>query len=63
MAAALHSYFSTACQHGRHGDCRLTCKWCDEPCRCACHEPDRDIGRNNIRGDVTPDPAGGLPGN
>lgn len=30
-------YFSTYCIHGLHGDCRLTCKTCQLPCRCECH--------------------------
>ncbi len=29
-----HSYVSTACYHGRHERCRLTCKFCPAPCRC-----------------------------
>lgn len=32
-----HQYLSTACLHGRHDDCRLTCKWCPAPCLCDCH--------------------------
>lgn len=34
-----HAYLSTACVHGRHGDCRLTCKFCPAGCRCVCHQP------------------------
>ena len=30
-----HNYISTYCQHGRHDDCRLTCKCCDAPCLCS----------------------------
>ena len=35
-----HWYVSTYCVDNRHGDCRLTCKCCGEPCQCAicCHE-------------------------
>ena len=32
-----HEYVSTACQHDLHDRCRLTCKFCSAPCRCACH--------------------------
>jgi hypothetical protein len=32
-----HAYVSTACQHERHGECRLTCKFCPAVCGCACH--------------------------
>lgn len=34
-----HLYVSTYCQHGQHGDCRLTCKICSAPCLCPCHRP------------------------
>lgn len=30
-------YLSTACLHGKHGECRLVCKYCKAPCRCNCH--------------------------
>ena len=33
-----HAYYSTACHHGRHTDCRATCKFCDEGCICNCHK-------------------------
>lgn len=32
-----HDYLSTACLHGLHDRCRLTCKFCDVRCRCSCH--------------------------
>lgn len=32
-----HSYVSTACEHGLHGRCRRTCKFCDSSCICLCH--------------------------
>ena len=32
-----HDYLSTACLHELHGRCRLTCKFCQIPCRCPCH--------------------------
>lgn len=34
-----HVYTSTACQHDRHGECRLQCKFCEVPCDCFCHDP------------------------
>lgn len=33
-----HRYFSTACLHERHDDCRMVCKFCPSPCRCDCHD-------------------------
>lgn len=33
-----HWYVSTACQHGRHGECRLVCKFCPAPCRDPWHQ-------------------------
>jgi hypothetical protein len=35
--ATVHDYLSTACFHGLHDRCRLTCKFCAVPCRCPCH--------------------------
>ena len=35
---SIHVYTSTACQHEFHGECRITCKFCDTPCICPCHE-------------------------
>lgn len=32
-----HFYISTACGHGKHAECRLSCKFCATPCRCDCH--------------------------
>lgn len=32
-----HKYLSTACYHGKHTSCRLTCKYCEAPCICECH--------------------------
>lgn len=32
-----HDYLSTACLHLIHNRCRLTCKFCKEPCKCPCH--------------------------
>lgn len=31
-------YWSTYCMHGLHDACRLTCKTCEAPCRCPCHD-------------------------
>jgi hypothetical protein len=36
LAQVAH-YYSTACLHQLHDQCRLTCKTCGDPCRCACH--------------------------
>jgi hypothetical protein len=33
----LHPYTSTACMHGLHARCRLSCKFCGAPCMCECH--------------------------
>lgn len=33
-----HRYISTACLHGRHGECRLQCKFCEARCECECHK-------------------------
>lgn len=41
-----HTYVSTACWHQMHHTCRQTCKHCDEPCRCECHQGDPDVGEN-----------------
>ncbi len=46
-----HDYLSTACLHDRHDHCKATvgttgpkkpgvCKFCEAPCRCACHKQD-----------------------
>ena len=35
---AEHIYLSTYCVHGNHEACRLTCKTCEQPCVCGCHE-------------------------
>lgn len=32
-----HIYISTACQHDRCDECRLTCKFCPAECLCRCH--------------------------
>lgn len=31
-----HAYLSTACLHGLHARCRLTCKFCGVMCSCGC---------------------------
>lgn len=33
----VHLYTSTACVHGLHSRCRLSCKFCLVPCLCPCH--------------------------
>lgn len=35
--AAPHDYLSTACYHDLHDQCRKTCKFCFEKCKCPCH--------------------------
>lgn len=32
-----HIYVSTACQHDLHDRCRMTCKFCNDVCKCDCH--------------------------
>ena len=34
-------YTSTYCQHEAHDACRLVCKTCEAPCRCACHKDEQ----------------------
>lgn len=43
VETALHRYYSTACQHGIHVECRRSCKWCEAPCQCACHGAEPDV--------------------
>jgi hypothetical protein len=33
-----HFYVSTACQHRRHNECRMVCKFCPSKCLCPCHK-------------------------
>lgn len=35
--AGTHSYLSTACHHGLHARCRVSCKFCSTLCECRCH--------------------------
>lgn len=38
--SGVHRYVSTACLHGQHGECRLTCKFCKALCGCPdCRHP------------------------
>lgn len=30
-------YYSSACLHREHGECRRVCRWCGDECACACH--------------------------
>lgn len=39
LGGGTHFYVSTACQHGLHARCRLTCKFCTVPCACPCGHP------------------------
>lgn len=39
-------YFSTACLHLKHGECRGTCKFCSRPCGCECHRSPAPAGRS-----------------
>ena len=43
MEDGRHRYWSPACVHGEHDDCRLACKTCDVPCLCYCHLDDSDV--------------------
>lgn len=35
-----HHYISTACQHGKHQECRKLCKFCGAKCACGCEHPE-----------------------
>lgn len=37
-------YYSTACLHLKHGECRGTCKFCRRPCGCECHKTPAPAG-------------------
>ena len=37
-----HEYVSTACLHGIHSRCALTCKFCGSPCQCGCEHSSGD---------------------
>jgi len=54
VSASFHIYTSTACYHGLHDECRLSCKWCREPCCCMCHEV---RGQQLTNGATDEDPA------
>lgn len=41
-----HSYWSTACQHTEHWECRGKCKYCPSLCGCICHYNDDPVGLN-----------------
>lgn len=30
-------YYSTHCLHSHHDECKVTCKHCEERCKCECH--------------------------
>ena len=40
MTKGSHMYLSTACLHGEHSACRISCKFCASPCICSCHDGD-----------------------
>lgn len=44
-------YYSTYCVHGLHEQCRLTCKHCEQPCLCRCHQPRFEITPPDRLGD------------
>lgn len=53
VARAAHNhYVSTGCMHGRHDECRWTCKFCHDRCRCPCHDgrppPELDSNRYEL---------------
>lgn len=59
----LHEYLSTGCLHGQHDYCRnptgaagakkpASCKFCDAPCRCACHARPRPAGAYTTAADL-----------
>lgn len=48
LATAAH-YLSTYCLHDHHDICRLECKTCKAPCRCACHGSSASAGEPPTR--------------
>lgn len=60
--ASLHIYQSTACLHELHEQCRKTCKFCYEACRCSCHaeEVSPDARRELVEDVLTSVLAGDL---
>lgn len=38
-------YYSTACLHLKHGECRGSCQFCSRPCGCECHKSPAPAGR------------------
>lgn len=36
LAERVH-YYSTACLHTKHDQCKGDCKFCHRPCGCSCH--------------------------
>lgn len=41
-----HVYISTACEHERHDECRMRCKFCSAACECDCHQEESARGRD-----------------
>jgi len=50
-----HPYTSTACGHGLHDRCRLSCKFCASPCMCQCHRTAKPATERTLR--LEPSPA------
>lgn len=42
-------YYSTACIHERHLECRRTCKFCDRLCLCECHAWNANASTNPMQ--------------
>lgn len=40
LASVDDRYLTAACLHGRHAQCRTTCVYCGDVCRCDCHQED-----------------------
>lgn len=43
----VHNYKSTACIHSMHDRCRLYCKWCNNFCKCDCHDETKLTGHDD----------------
>jgi hypothetical protein len=43
LAERVH-YYSTACLHTKHDQCKGDCKFCRRPCGCSCHTASADAG-------------------
>lgn len=57
-----HAYYSSACHHGRHSDCRHLCRYCGEPCICNCHRlQDLSEAFSEEEPDTLPETRGNKP--